>query len=148
MKRLFLDANVLFTAAHSPGGKAALLMDLGRRGHWQVITSALALEEARRNLARKYPDRVEAFEAAVAGLALVGTGRDSPCPLPLPEKDQPIYLAARQSGATHLLTGDIRHFGPFMNAPERTGGINIQTVAAFLANAIGAAGPSRDDDSR
>jgi len=39
--------------------------------------------------------------------------------------------------ATHLLTGDLRHFGAFMNAPERTGGIAIQTVAAFLADAVG-----------
>jgi predicted nucleic acid-binding protein len=140
VKRLFLDANVLFTAAHNPNGKAALLMDLGRRGHWQIITSALALEEARRNLARKYPGRVEALEAAVADLTVVGIGHGSPCPLPLPEKDQPIFLAAQQSGATHLLTGDIRHFGPFMNAPERTGGIAIQTVAAFLADAVDAAG--------
>lgn len=144
MKWLFLDANVLFTAVHNPSGKAALLMDLGRRGHWQIITSALALEEARRNLARKYPDCVDALDAAVANVTLVGAGRGSPCPLPLPaplpKKDQPIFLAARQSGATHLLTGDLRHVGPFMNAPERTGGIVIQTVAAFLADAVDGAG--------
>ena len=140
MKRLFLDAYVLFTAAPDPRGKAALLMDLGRRGHWQIITSALALEEARRNLVRKYHDRVEALGDAVAGLTVVGIGRDSPCPLPLPEKDRPIFLAAQQSGATHLLTGDVRHFGSLTNAPERTAGIVIQTVAAFLTDAVDGAG--------
>jgi uncharacterized protein len=30
--RLFLDANVLFTAAHNPQGKAALLISLGQHG--------------------------------------------------------------------------------------------------------------------
>jgi len=47
---------------------------------------------------------------------------------------------AQQNGATHLLTGDIRHFGPLMNGPERSGGMVIQTVAAFLADAVDAAG--------
>ena len=49
--RLFLDANVLFTAAHNPRGKAALVIDLGREGHWEIYSSAYALEEATRNLA-------------------------------------------------------------------------------------------------
>lgn len=31
----------------------------------------------------------------------------------LPEKDVPILLAAVRSGATHLLTGDFKHFGPY-----------------------------------
>ena len=48
--RLFLDANVLFTAAHNPRGKAALVIELGRQGHWDLYSSAYALEEARRNL--------------------------------------------------------------------------------------------------
>ncbi len=55
MKRIFLDANVIFTAAHNPEGKAALLLELGGRGHWKLITSQLAWEEARRNLSIKFP---------------------------------------------------------------------------------------------
>jgi hypothetical protein len=31
----------------------------------------------------------------------------------LPEKDVPILLAAIDGGATHLLTGDWEHFGPY-----------------------------------
>ncbi len=53
--RLFLDANVLFTAAHNPNGKAALVLELATVGLWQAVTSAYALEEARRNLERKCP---------------------------------------------------------------------------------------------
>ena len=52
--RLFLDANVLFTAAHNPTGKAALVVELGGRGHWALYSIRLAVEEARRNLERKF----------------------------------------------------------------------------------------------
>jgi uncharacterized protein len=55
VSRLFLDANVLFTAAHNPHGKAAFLIALAAEGYWEVMTSTLAVEEAQRNLARKYP---------------------------------------------------------------------------------------------
>lgn len=130
--RLFLDANVLFTAAHNPDGKAALVIDLARRGHWEAMTSAFALEEARRNLERKYPDRLEDLDRLLDALSVVAASGRGPCPLALPEKDQPIFAAALKSGATHLLTGDMRHFGRFMDDPGRTEGIVIQPVAGFL----------------
>ena len=47
-------------------------------------------------------------------------GRD--CPIDLPAKDRPIFLTALRYGATHLLTGDMRHFGPFMNDASEIGG--------------------------
>ena len=53
--RLFLDANILFTAAHNPHGKAALVIEIGQSGIWQLATSAYAAEEARRNIARNFP---------------------------------------------------------------------------------------------
>lgn len=55
MTRVFFDSNVLFTAAHNPSGKAALVIELGVRGHWELVTSAHAFEEARRNLDLKFP---------------------------------------------------------------------------------------------
>ncbi len=56
--RLFLDANVLFTAAHNPEGKAAFVIELGGKGKWELYSSHYALEEARRNLVKKYPHRL------------------------------------------------------------------------------------------
>jgi hypothetical protein len=41
--------------AHNPNRKAALLFDLAPAGLFQLAISAYALDEARRNLARKYP---------------------------------------------------------------------------------------------
>jgi hypothetical protein len=53
------------------------------------------------------------------------------CPVPLPEKDYPILEAAIHCKATHLLTGDVKGFGPFMNHPRLTGGVVVQTVSEF-----------------
>ena len=53
--RLFLDANVLFTAAHNPAGKARFLFDAAEQGAWRLIASDYAIEEAGRNLIRKSP---------------------------------------------------------------------------------------------
>ncbi len=39
MNRFFLDANVIFTAAHNPQGKAALLFELVGSGHEVFLDS-------------------------------------------------------------------------------------------------------------
>jgi len=130
--RLFFDANTLFTAAHNPKGKAALLVELGAEGYWELYTSAYAIEEARRNLEAKFPAALSAFAKQLAAFQTGPESRAHPCPAGLPDKDCPIYLAALGCRATHLLTGDIRDFGPFMNQPSITHGLLIQTVAQFL----------------
>ncbi len=132
MKRLFLDANVLFTAAHNPKGKAAVVIELANSGCWDVITSAYAAEEARRNLSCKFPLRINAFETLLATIRLTPSPKGVECPLPLRDKDRPIFEAALVCNATHLLTGDLKDFGPFMNDPEHTQGIVIQTVAQYF----------------
>jgi len=131
--RLFFDANTLFTAAHNPKGKAALIVELGAEGQWGLYTSHYAIEEARRNLEAKFPAALPEFGRLVSNFQ---TGPESgvhQCPSTLSVKDCPIYLAAHGCRATHHLTGDIRDFGPFMNQPLLTEGMVIQTVAQFLA---------------
>ncbi|MCT0229467.1 PIN domain-containing protein [Synechococcus sp. CS-1324] len=120
---------MLFTAAHNPDGKAAFLITLGQSGLIQLATSAYAKEEARRNLARKFPHCMDRFLASIDGLRLVSDDCDVLCPAGLPEKDWPIYRAAHACKADVLVTGDLRDFGPLMNAPERTAGLLVQTVA-------------------
>jgi predicted nucleic acid-binding protein len=133
MMRLFLDANVLFTAAHNPDGKAALVVEIARRyGHWEIVTSDLAIEEARRNLGNKFPAALSRLEQMLAAMHRVSPPPPHDCPVPVVEKDRPILHAAIAARASHLLTGDRRHFGPHMNRPELTGGVTIQTVAQFL----------------
>lgn len=133
MRRLFLDANVLLTAAHRPTGKAAFLIGLAAGANLELFTSAYAVEEARRNLCRKTPHALEEFAAIVEGLRLAPDNPALPYPDCLPEKDQPIFRAALAC-ADVLLTGDLRDFGALMNAPERTNGLLIQTVADFLSS--------------
>jgi uncharacterized protein len=131
--RLFLDANILFTAAHNAEGKASLVIELGQAGLWQLVSSAYAVEEARRNISRKYPDRLPRLQTLTQDLALAPADTAIRCPQPLPEKDCPIYRAALACKADMLLTGDIRDFGFLMNDRTKADGLLIQTVADFLA---------------
>ena len=130
--RLFLDANVLFTAAHNPTGKASLVIELGGGGHWAVYSSRFAIEEARRNLERKFPQCLDRLRTLVRGVRVAEHGAALDRPQGLARKDRPIFQAALACRATHLLTGDLKDFGRFMNRPEQTEGICIQTVAEFL----------------
>lgn len=134
--RLFLDANVLFTAAHNPNGKAALTIELGKRGHWAHATSLYASEEARRNLVRKFPRSLDGLNALLRDIPLVEPRPGLPFPATLAERDRPIFQAAVTCQATHLLTGDLKDFGPFMNRPEETSGILVQSVPEFLGSVL------------
>lgn len=131
--KLFLDANVLFSAAHRPQGKAALVIELSRKGHWEVVTSAYAIDEARRNLHLKFPSAVENLDALLAQVNRVEHHPSLFCPKCLPEKDRPIFQAALACSASHLLTGDYKDFGELMGKPDRTLGIHVMSVATFLA---------------
>jgi predicted nucleic acid-binding protein len=109
--RLFLDANVLFSAAYRE--------DAGVRRLWQLretelVTSAYAVEEARRNLdAAEQRADLDALLGAVrvSNLLADPTGHPGIEGSGLPEKDLPILRAAVATNATHLVTGDRRHFG-------------------------------------
>ncbi len=134
MNRLFLDANVLFTAAHNPDGKASLIIALGIKGAWELYTSGFAVEEARRNLAVKYSSVEKKFNEFISMIIIVAETPDAPYPTNLDEKDRPIFQAAHVCRASHLITGDLAHFGVFMNKPDETSGIIILTPAMFLSS--------------
>lgn len=138
MHRLFLDANVLFTAAHRPNGKAAFLFeaqaDAGASSPWTLVSSAYAIEEARRNIEIKAPDALARLAKLVGTLTIAAQPSIPDATIRLPDMDVPIWSAAHACGATHLLTVDVEDFGRWMNRPSATGGIVIQTVAEFLAS--------------
>lgn len=106
--RVFLDANVLFSAAYRETSGLRQLWELDET---RLLTSAYALEEARRNLESE--QRLRALNRLTEALELIGEapGRKLPSGLDLPDKDRPILQAALEAGATHLLTGDVTHFG-------------------------------------
>jgi predicted nucleic acid-binding protein len=127
MLRVFLDANVLFSAAYREGTG---LLGLWERRGVQLITSGYAVEEARRNLAS--PEQRSRLETLVAALRLVAEAPDVflPAGVRLPENDVPILKAAMAAGAAYLLTGDLRDFGHLLG--RRVGGVKVQTPGEFL----------------
>lgn len=113
-------------------GKSAFVIGKVREGFWKVVTCSLAVDEARRNLEAKYPSALASLEVLLREVGRVPTIMGPHCPIDLPPKDVPIFLSAWRSRSTHLLTGDLRDFGLFMNQPKKTRGVVIQTVAEFL----------------
>ena len=93
-------------------------------------------EEARRNLGLKFPGAVKNLATFLDAMSVVTSVSGVACPIDLPAKDRPIFLTALAGGATHLLTGDRRHFGSFMDNPSCSAGIVITTVGAFLEGEV------------
>ncbi len=111
--RVLLDANVLFSAAKSDGAVRELLHRLVRAGHL-LCADAYVVEEARRNLLRKGPAALHAFEALLASVD-VASFRPAELPPSVAEKidpkDQPVFAAAVALRCHALVTGDHTHFG-------------------------------------
>ena len=126
MPRAFLDANVLFSAAYR---EKSGLMRLWHRQGAELVTSAYAAEEARRNLAS--PDQRARLESLLSQMRIVAES-DAPMPasVKLPDKDHPILKAAIAAEATHLITGDVKDFGRYFGT--RIDGILVVTPADFI----------------
>jgi predicted nucleic acid-binding protein len=127
MDRLFLDANVLFSAAYRPHAALRRLWELG---DVELVTSSYALEEARVNL--QEPMQRECLEQLPHAVRIIAGFINRPLPeaVTLPDKDRPILLAAIDARATHLLTGDFRDFGPYYG--QAIEGVLILSPAAYL----------------
>jgi predicted nucleic acid-binding protein len=132
MMRLFLDANILFSAALTPDGRAARLIELGGELGFELVSSDYAVNEAIANLQRKYPAALSRLAGLLPQLRLMTWSAPEPCPIPLRDKDRPILAAAIEGRCHALITGDVRDFGKFMNQPGKTGGVAVCTLAQFL----------------
>lgn len=127
--RVFLDANVLFSASYRSDSR---LTDLWRLPGVGLIASEYAVEEARRNCTD--PDHRRRLEDLLQDMEVLP---DPPLKRPvreledLPEKDRPILGAAIASHATHLLTGDRRAFGELFGREIR--GVRVLRPAEYLA---------------
>jgi predicted nucleic acid-binding protein len=130
--RIFLDANILFTAAHRPEGKSASVIQVAQENDWVLCTSRYALEEARRNLERKYPQCLQTHLHQILNLEVIPEFPCSEGLVNLPSKDLPIFFAALGGEAQILLTGDVKDFGALMNDKKKAKGLLIQTVNDFL----------------
>jgi len=129
--RVFLDANILFSASFSKSHLAEFLAEL--RNHAVLLTNAYAAAESERNIAAKQPGRAAAHRAFVASLELTqlqvfATG------VALAEKDVPILCGAIAGGADFLLTGDRKDFGHLFGTTIH--GVKIVNVQGLLAELI------------
>jgi predicted nucleic acid-binding protein len=125
---LFLDANVLFSAAYRRDSGLRRLWELSNA---QLISSVYAIQEAHINLRdpQQSADLISLLESVNVvspALPLV----QLPSDITLPAKDRPILAAAMSAKATHLLTGDISHFGPYYGCT--IGGVLVMLPGEYL----------------
>ena len=125
--RIFLDANVLFSAAHSVGAVRRFIEQLVASGH-ELCVDEYVVAEARRNLATKTPAAAAALDRLLRHTSQV---RDRPAVATagglelLPEKDRPVLAAAIRGGCAVLVTGDVAHFGRWFG--KTLGGVTIHS---------------------
>ncbi len=135
--RVFLDANILFSAAKSDGAVRLLLNLLLKAGH-ECCVDGYVTEEARRNLVAKAPGALAALDALLPRMRLeraqhADTALEAA--LPLPEKDRPVLAAAIRHGCAALVTGDRSHFGSLYGKTIRGVAIHSpRSIAQALLN--------------
>ena len=78
-------------------------------------------EDAQRHRLDRLSENLQFFDSVT---------RDLPRSLTLPEKDIPILLAAIEARSTHLITGDLRHFGRYFG--KALAGILVLSPADYL----------------
>lgn len=110
--RVFLDANVLFSASRGESSIARLILWLTHVG--EAVTSDLAYEEARRNVAAKRPAWIDGFDRLMTSIELVPSISFS-LNIELDSKDVPLLCAAIRSKCQYFVTGDKRDFGHLYN---------------------------------
>jgi predicted nucleic acid-binding protein len=126
--RVFLDANVLFSAAYRHDAGLRQLFKLRRV---TLITSAYAVEEARRNLSTSQQRKdLEQLCSSIEIASVVAAELLQVPGVDLPESDRPILAAAISARATHLVTGDVKDFGRYYG--QMVGGMLILPPAEYL----------------
>ena len=114
--RIFVDANVLFSAARSSGAIRTLLHMLQSTGH-ALAADAYVVTEARRNLEAKASADAQIYlqgllaQMEVRQVSYAEVAHEQSLVRWLPEKDRPVLLAAMAMQCDVLLTGDRTHFG-------------------------------------
>jgi hypothetical protein len=107
--RVFVDANLLFSAAYDP---ACRLRALWHLVDVHLITSSYASTEAHRNIDAKRPARTHDLQMLLERCEVTTHQAAIPDGIRLPSKDVPILGGAIAARATHLLTGD-HDFAPY-----------------------------------
>ncbi len=121
--RVFLDANVLFSASNS-GSNLSRLIALLLKTH-DAVTSDLARDEARRNIALKRPAWSLEFERLMDRIEVVPSAAFM-LSVKLAAQDVPILCAAIRAACQYLVTGDKKDFGHLYN--QTVEGVTVISV--------------------
>jgi predicted nucleic acid-binding protein len=135
--RVFLDANILFSAAKSDGAVRRMVRLLLQGGH-ECVADLYVLAEARRNLAAKGPYALDALEALTQELSVATRPRgNAPAQVLdwLPDKDRPVLAAAIALGCDALVTGDRTHFGAGYG--KTFAGVTIHSPRSLIERVFG-----------
>lgn len=133
--RVLLDANILFSASKSDGAIRRLLELLIEGGH-ELWVDAFVIEEARRNLAAKFPEAVGRLESVLGKAQRLPTSARPALPAEvatvLAEKDRPVLAAAIRADCDALMTGDRTHFGSLYG--KTVSGVSVHSPSSLAAS--------------
>ena len=113
MTRTFLDTTIIFAAALSPHGASREIIRRGLQGTVGLVLSDVVIEEARRNIANRYPellDVLEMFFTSVPFEIVQATQKEViTAATYVVLKDAPIVAAAQRARVDYLVTMDKQH---------------------------------------
>ena len=133
--RVVLDTNVIVSGLNFPGNER-LVLDLARRGRFDLYLSHFILQEVAGVLDRKFGWSEERSSQALRMLREAATVIE---PRRLPEviegshADNRILECAVEASSDYLVTGDRRHLLPL----EKYGSARIANAPSFLAELEG-----------
>ncbi|MCH7662945.1 MAG: PIN domain-containing protein [Chloroflexi bacterium] len=113
MTRIFLDASVIFSACYSSRGHSHDLILMAVRGEYDLVSSKLVVEEARRNLARTSEDYVLFLDFVLENITIQFVRPTKRQVLSAAShvalKDAPIIAAAKRAQVDLLVSLDKKH---------------------------------------
>lgn len=116
MDKLFLDANILFTAAYSESGASRALFELAKKKKLILVSSKYAITEAHHNIQKKLPEKylINLYKL-IAEISIVDkkefcTEEIQKYEKIIVAKDIPILLATENQKAQFLVTLDKKDF--------------------------------------
>jgi uncharacterized protein len=129
--RVFLDANVLFSASNQASAVADLLCLASELQ--ELVTCEATRAEAWRNILRKRPAWIAGFLRNDPLVAVVGNSTREP-PIAIVPKDAVVIASAIECRAELLVTGDRRHFGSLYGLVIE--GVRVATVSDWAASLV------------
>jgi predicted nucleic acid-binding protein len=106
--RIFIDANILFSAADRASVTRELFTNTAE--HAELVTNPHAWEEASRNLSYKKTEHLSGMNDLKKHLVITSAFGHIDKTV-LPQHDAPILAGAVGACCTHIWTSDKKHFG-------------------------------------